>query len=90
MVGASMKWEEARELFPNRFLLVAILKCHEEDNCKIVKEVKPIRTIADEDANRAFLHAEEGTVVYHTSNKEFIIHLRNEPERKMHPKFIID
>lgn len=55
-----MKWEEARELFPNQLLLVSILNYHYEGNKKIVDEVAPIRAIKDEEANKAFLMRRKG------------------------------
>jgi hypothetical protein len=78
-----MKWQEVRELFPNQFLLVSILDYHEEGEKKIVDEVAPIRPIADEDANQEFFKAKEGTVVYHTSNEEFVIRIRRDPLMKV-------
>lgn len=78
-----MKWQEVRELFPDQFLLVSILDYHEEGDKKIVDEVAPIRPIADEDANKEFFIAKEGTVVYHTSNEEFVIHIRRDPLMKV-------
>ncbi|MDG5789592.1 hypothetical protein QA612_19210 [Evansella sp. AB-P1] len=78
-----MKWQEVRELFPNQFLLVSILDYHEEGDKKIVDEVAPIRPIEDEDANQEFFKAKEGTVVYHTSNEEFVIHIRRDPLMKV-------
>lgn len=78
-----MKWQEVRELFPNQFLLVSILDYHEEGDKKIVDEVAPIRPIADEDANQEFFKAKEGTVVYHTSNEKFVIHIRRDPLMKV-------
>lgn len=68
-----MKWQEARELFPNQFLLVSILDYHEEGDRKIVTEVAPIRTVSAKDANKEFFQAKAGTCVYHTSNKGFVI-----------------
>ena len=78
-----MKWKEARELFPNQFLLVSILDYHEEGDKKIVDEVAPIRTVSDKDANKEFFHAKEGTMVYHTSNEDFVIHIRRDPLMKV-------
>jgi len=78
-----MKWQEARELFPNQFLLVSILNYHEEGDKKIVDEVAPIRTISEKDANKEFFRAKEGTIVYHTSNEEFVIHIRRDPLMKV-------
>jgi hypothetical protein len=74
-----MKWQEVREMFPDQFVLVSILDYHEEGNKKIVDEVAPIRTISDEDANKEFFQAKPGDLVYHTSNKDFVIHLRRDP-----------
>lgn len=74
--GCKMKWKEVRKLFPNQFLLVSILDYHFENDKKIVDEVAPIRPVKDEDANKEFFNAEEGTMVYHTANEDFVIHIR--------------
>jgi hypothetical protein len=47
-----MKWQEARELFLNQFLLVSILDYHEKGDKKIVDVVAPIRTISEKNANK--------------------------------------
>lgn len=73
-----MKWQEVRELFPDQFVLVSILNYYEEDNKKIIDEVAPIRTISAENANKEFFQAKPGNVVYHTSNQDFVIHLRQD------------
>lgn len=78
-----MKWEEARELFPDQFLLVSILDYHYEGEKKIVDEVAPIRPIKDENANKEFFNAKEGTMVYHTGNSNFVIHIRRDPLMKV-------
>ncbi|MBP1970933.1 hypothetical protein J2Z83_003069 [Virgibacillus natechei] len=78
-----MKWEEARELFPDQFLLVSILDYHYEGEKKIVDEVAPIRRIKDEGANTEFFKAKEGTMVYHTGNSDFVIHIRRGPLMKV-------
>lgn len=78
-----MKWEDVRKAFPNQFILVSILDFHYEEGKKIVDEVAPIRVIKDEDANNAFFNAEEGTMVYHTKNEEFVIHQRRDPLMKV-------
>lgn len=59
--------------------LVSILESHKEGDKKVVDEVAPIRVITDEDANKEFFRVEPGQVVYHTSNKRFVIHLRKDP-----------
>lgn len=40
-----MKWQEARELFLNQFLLVSILNYHEEGDRKII-DVVPHRILS--------------------------------------------
>jgi hypothetical protein len=74
-----MKWQEVRELFPDQLVLVSILNYHEEDNKKIVDEVAPIRTISEQDANKEFFQVKPGNIVYHTSNQDFVTHLRRDP-----------
>jgi len=74
-----MKWQEVRELFPDQFVLVSIIHYHEEDNKKIADEVAPISTVSEQDANKEFSRVEPGNVVYHTSNQDFVIHLRKDP-----------
>ncbi|WP_028389990.1 P-loop NTPase family protein [Bacillus cihuensis] len=78
-----MKWQEARRLSPNQFLLDSILDYHEEGDKKIVDEVALKRTIYEKDTNKEFLRAKEGTLVYHTSNEEFVIHIRRDPLPKV-------
>ncbi|WP_106495673.1 hypothetical protein [Lentibacillus sp. Marseille-P4043] len=55
-----MKWQEARELFPNQFLLVSILDYHYEGDKKIVDEIAPIRPIKDENANEDTIYEAYG------------------------------
>jgi hypothetical protein len=74
-----MKWQEVRELFPNQFVLVSVLNYHEEGDSKIIDEVAPIRPISDEDANKEFFRSKPGSIVYHTSNEKFVIHIRRDP-----------
>ncbi|CAM3973309.1 hypothetical protein L1N85_04305 [Paenibacillus alkaliterrae] len=74
-----MKWKEVRELFPNQFVLISILNYHEGKDKKVINEVAPIRSIFEEDANKEFFRAEPGSIVYHTSNEECVIHIRRDP-----------
>ncbi len=74
-----MKWQQVRELFPDQFVLLSILDYREEEDKKIITEVAPIRAIPEKDVNRAFFNAGSGTIVYRTSNKDCVIHLRKDP-----------
>lgn len=58
-----MRWQEARELFPNQFILVSILDYHEEGDKKIVDEVELIQSVSEKNANKEFFHAKEGTML---------------------------
>lgn len=78
-----MKWQEVRELFPDQFVMVSTTHYHEEDNKKIVDEVAPIRTVPEQDANKEFFRVEPGNVVYHTSNQDFVIHLRKDQKDRL-------
>ncbi|WP_071395119.1 hypothetical protein [Bacillus tuaregi] len=61
-----MKWQEARELFPDQFVLASILAYLEEDDKKIIDEVAPICSIKE------FFKVKLGNIVYHTSNENCI------------------
>ncbi|WP_053377275.1 hypothetical protein [Paenibacillus sp. FJAT-27812] len=74
-----MKWKQVRELFPDQFVLISILDYTEQEDKKIVTEVAPIRAVPALDANKAFFSAEPGSIVYHTSNEDCVIHLRKDP-----------
>ncbi|MCH1641385.1 hypothetical protein MJ257_14830 [Paenibacillus timonensis] len=78
-----MQWQEVRKLFPDQFVLLSVLDYHEEAGKKMVTEVAPVRTVPDNEANKAFFNVEPGQIVYHTSNEECIIHLRNNPLVRM-------
>jgi len=74
-----MKWQEVRKLFPNQFVLISILDFHEEGDIKIIDEVAPISPVSDVEANKAFFKAVPGSIVYHTSKEDCVIHLRRDP-----------
>ena len=68
-----MLWAEAREKFPNRFLLVEELKSHVENGSKIVDEVAVIDTVPDSEATAMLLKCKGKKIVAHTSNSKLII-----------------
>lgn len=70
-------------MFPNQFVLISILKYHEEGDKKIIDEVALIRPISNEDANKEFFKAESGSTVYHTSKEQCVIHIRRDPLVRM-------
>ncbi len=72
-----MLWAEAREKFPDRFLLVEELKSHVENGSKIVDEVVVIDTVPDSEATAMLLKCKDNKIVAHTSNPKLIIILNH-------------
>jgi hypothetical protein len=81
--GFAMQWQEVRDLFPNQFVLLSIIGYNEEEGKKIITEMAPVRVIPDQDANVEFFNAGPRQLVYHTSNEQCVIHLRNDPQMRM-------
>jgi hypothetical protein len=81
-----MQWQVVRKLFPGQYVLFSILDFHEEEGKKIITEVAPIRAVPDKDADREFFNVGPEQLVYHTSNVDCIIHLRNDPLVRMRRK----
>lgn len=75
-----MLWSEVRELFPDQFVLVEELKSHYEDDKLHVEEVAVIRPIQDpQEAWEELFSAKNERFIYHTSNENIIIEVRNKP-----------
>jgi hypothetical protein len=75
-----MLWSEVRELFPDQFVLVEELKSHYEDNKLHVEEVAVIKSILDPQvAWKELFAAKNERFVYHTSNEDIIVEVRDKP-----------
>lgn len=73
-----MKWEEVRKTYPNKFVKLQILEFHFEGNIKIVDDMAVIKVIDDnKSATKELINSKEGTVVYHTANKNIGIEVKN-------------
>jgi hypothetical protein len=69
-----MKWEEVRELYPNKFVKLEILESHIIDNKEYVDEVAFIKAIDDsKEAMKEFIKCKNKQVIYSTKNRDFII-----------------
>lgn len=69
-----MKWEEVRELYPNKFVKLEILESHILNDKEYVDEVSVIKAISDnKEAIKEFINCKNRQVVYSTKNKDFII-----------------
>ena len=65
-----MKWSEVRELHPNEFVLLEIIKEHIDGKYKYVDEVSLIEVIKDNKEFSSLLARCKGDrFVYHTSNE---------------------
>ena len=75
-----MLWSEVRSLFPNQFVLVEELSSHCEHNKLHIDEVAVIKPIPDpQTAWKELFAAKNERFVYHTSNENIVIEVRNKP-----------
>lgn len=73
-----MKWEEVRDIYPNQFVKLQILNYHINDNYKIIDDMAVIAAIKDNrEATNELVRSTSDTIVYHTSNKEIAIEIKN-------------
>ncbi|MDP4179955.1 MAG: hypothetical protein Q8942_02560 [Bacillota bacterium] len=73
-----MTWKEVREKFPNLWVKLNILEKHVEDNKEYIDNMEVISTIAtDLEAGRELVKCTENEVVYHTSQDEIYVEIRN-------------
>lgn len=71
-----MKWQEVRELYPNKFVVFQILESHVVGNKEYVDDVAVIKAISDgKEAMKEFIDCKSGQLVYSTKNEEVIIQL---------------
>ena len=69
-----MKWQEVRELYPNKFVKIEVIKSHIVDEKEYVDEVAVIKAIEDsKEALTEFIKCKNKEIIYSTKNKEFII-----------------
>jgi hypothetical protein len=72
-----MKWQEVREVYPKRYVLLQILESHVEGDRKLIDDVAVIRTIDDpREATRELVNAKPGYLVYHTARDKIEILMR--------------
>ena len=69
-----MKWQEVRELYPNKFVKIEVIKSHIVDEKEYVDEVAVIKAIEDsKEAMKEFIKCKNKEIIYKTKNKEIII-----------------
>lgn len=73
-----MKWEEVRKIYPNQFVKLQILDYHIVGNIKNIDDMAVIKAMKDnEEATRELIRSTGDIIVYHTSNKNIKIEIKN-------------
>ncbi|MBC2579060.1 hypothetical protein [Clostridium sp. DJ247] len=78
-----MKWNEARNIYPNKWLLFEAIEAYSEEGRRIVEELSVINVYDEgKEALKAYSekHKKDKSremYVYHTKNEELLIEQRN-------------
>lgn len=65
-----MKWDEIREKYPDRFVLLKDLKSHIDGDQKIIEDIALIKIIeSPKEANELLIRSRGDTFVFHTAKK---------------------
>jgi hypothetical protein len=74
----SMKWEEVKLTYPNKFVKLQILETHIEGNEKYIDDMAVIKVINDDkEATKELIHCDHNTIVYHTGNESIFVEIKN-------------
>lgn len=74
-----MKWEEVRNIYPNKFVLLRSLEAHIEENKKCIDDVAVVRVLDDEEASDLLIKCKGDTFVFHTSKEELSMNIIQMP-----------
>ncbi|AOT71245.1 hypothetical protein [Geosporobacter ferrireducens] len=73
-----MKWKSVRELYPNQFVLLKVLKYHTIDDKRYIDDVAVVKPIEDpKEATKLLVNGEADDLVYHTKNEEIVVKVKN-------------
>lgn len=72
-----MKWEEARNLYPNQFIKLKVLKSHVENDAEYIDDIALIGPVSDQDATKELLGSKDNLLVFHTAKENIILKIRN-------------
>jgi len=72
-----MKWNEVRNIYPNQFVKLEVLKSHVENDAEYIDDIAVIGPISEEDATRELLSARDNILIYHTSKDNIMLKIRN-------------
>ena len=70
-----MKWEEVRNIYPNKFVLLRSLEAHVEENKKCIDDVAVVRVLDDTEASDLLIKCKGDTFVFHTSKDELSMNI---------------
>jgi hypothetical protein len=72
-----MKWEEVRNIYPNRFVKVQILDSHIEDNVRYIEDMAVVQAFEDDkEATRELVRTKDDILVYHTGNEKIEVPIK--------------
>lgn len=71
-----MKWQEARELYPNQFVKFKVLKSYIDGSIEYVDEIAIIGPVKEKDATKELLNSKDNILVYHTSKDEVKLRIK--------------
>lgn len=72
-----MKWEEVRNLYPNRFVKLQILNSRIENQIRYIEDMAVIQSFDDEkEATRALVRSTDDILVYHTGKEKIEIPIK--------------
>lgn len=74
-----MKWEEVRNIYPNKFVLLRSLEAHIEENKKCIDDVAVVRVLDDEEASNLLIKCKGDTFVFHTSKEDLSMNIIQMP-----------
>ena len=72
-----MKWEEVRQIYPNKFVKFKILQSHIEGNIRYMDDIAVIKAFDDnKEATRELVRAKDDVLVYHTGKEKIEVEIR--------------
>lgn len=72
-----VKWEEVRNLYPNRFVKLKILKSRIENQVRYIEDMAVIQSFDDEkEATRALVRSTDDELVYHTGKEKIEVQIK--------------
>ncbi|NFI94708.1 hypothetical protein [Clostridium sp. ZBS14] len=65
-----MLWNEVRNIYPDKFVLLTSLKEHVDKNKKYIDDVAVVKVLEDDEASQILAKCKGNTFVYHTSKEK--------------------